>query len=209
MEHGHLSYKDVLEHARAARGSTTTVITRIPRLAEDHIKRVLDIGVDGFIVPMVRTAADVEQASRFTRYPPVGLRGVGGDRAVRWGLRQREYLEQANEDILLIPLIETSSAVTAIDAILGVAGLHAIYFGPYDLSASYGYLGQWEGPGVADRILDVRSRAAERGIVSGIMATSASDARLRRDQGFKMIGLGSDAGLLIRHTRELLDTLRG
>jgi 2-keto-3-deoxy-L-rhamnonate aldolase RhmA len=73
-----------------------------------------------------------------------------------------------------------------------------IFFGPADLSASYGHLGEWEGPGIAEKILDVRARAAKRGIGSGVVSLDPADACKRRDQGFNLIGLGSDAGMMIR-----------
>jgi 2-dehydro-3-deoxyglucarate aldolase len=207
-EHGHLSHKDVLEHVRAAEGSETSVVVRVPDITRDAVKRALDLGVDGVILPLVGSAEDLATGMHYARYPPVGGRGIGGERAVRWGLRYQEYLYHANQETMVLPLIETASAVAAIDDILAVPGLDALYIGPADLSASQGYVGAWEGPGVAEQILDVRGRAARRGIASGVMATSTEDALRRRDQGFGMIGLGSDTGLLIRHMQQMLQTLR-
>jgi 2-keto-3-deoxy-L-rhamnonate aldolase RhmA len=135
---------------------------------------------------------------RYGRYPVGGVRGVGGERAVKWGLSFREYLQEADGQTLIIPLIETREAAEGIDDILATPGLELIFFGPADLSASYGHLGEWAGPGIADRILDMRARAEKRGIGSGIMSLDPSDACKRRDQGFNLIGLGSDAGMIIR-----------
>ena len=208
-EHSHLDYREVMEHVRAVRGSETTVLVRVPEIQQSTVKRVLDIGAHGIVLPLVRTREDVERGVSFARYPPVGVRGVGGQRAAQWGLGSAEYLHYANDEILVIPLIETPEAVRDIDSILDVPGLEAIYFGPADLSASLGYLGQWEGPGVADMILDVRARAAARGIASGIIAKSLDDGVRRRDQGFGMIGLGSDTSLLIRSIGEALEKWRG
>jgi 2-keto-3-deoxy-L-rhamnonate aldolase RhmA len=100
-------------------------------------------------------------------------------------------------------------AAENIDGILAVPGLEAIFFGPSDLSTRYGYLGQWEGPGVAEKILEVKAKAAALGIGAGVMATSVDDAVLRRDQGFGMIGVGSDTGLLIRAINQAIEKLRG
>jgi 2-keto-3-deoxy-L-rhamnonate aldolase RhmA len=149
----------------------------------------------------------VETAFSYGRYPPRGIRGVSGDRAVRWGLGAKAYLDSADEETLIIPLIETRGAVEDIDAILEIPGLEAIFFGPADMSASYGHLGEWEGPGVAERILEVRAKAEARGIAAGVMARSVEDSLRRRDQGFRMVGLGTEMGLLIRALRENLDTL--
>jgi len=209
MEHGHLDYGHVVQHLRALRNSDVSAVVRVPDTNISTIKRALDLGAHGVILPLVRSAADLELGFRFGRYPPRGVRGVGGERAVTWGLGLEEYLSFADQETLIIPLIETRDAVDHIDEILAVPGLEAIFFGPADLSASQGYLGQWEGPGVAAQILDVRARAAARGIGAGVMTTSVEDAVQRRDQGFRMVGLGSDAALLIRSVNAALLALRG
>jgi len=209
MEHGHLEYQDVVAHLRAVRGSDTAVVVRVPDTNISTVKRALDLGAHGVILPLVRRPEDLELGFRYGRYPPRGVRGVGGERAVAWGLGTEEYLSYADQETLIIPLIETRDAVDNIDGILAVPGLEAIFFGPADLSASQGYLGQWEGPGVAEKILSVRQKAAARGIGAGVMSTSLEDGLHRRDQGFQMIALGSDAGLLIRSVNAALLALRG
>jgi 2-keto-3-deoxy-L-rhamnonate aldolase RhmA len=209
LEHGHLGYREVIEHARALRGTETAILVRVPIAAQDTIKRALDGGVDGVMLPLVRDRAELERAMSFARYPPVGERGLGGERAVRWGLRYEEYVRRANDEVMVVPLIETPEAVDGIDAILSTPGLAAVYFGPADLSARYGYLGEWEGPGVAERILEVRAKAAARGIAAGVNARGVEDSLCRRDQGFGMVGLGSDVGLLLREATGQLRALRG
>ena len=209
MEHGHLSFREVMEHVRAVRGSETIVLVRVPDVQQSAVKRALDIGAHGVLLPLVRSRQDVEIGMSYGRYPPRGVRGVGGERAVKWGIGFDEYLSYADEETLIIPLIETREAAEEIDAILDVSGLEAVFFGPADLSASFGYLGEWEGPGVGDLILTMRDKAENRGIVSGIMARSLEDGIRRRDQGFGMIGLGSDTTLLIRSVNEALEKLRG
>jgi 2-keto-3-deoxy-L-rhamnonate aldolase RhmA len=207
LEHGHLGYKDVLEHQRAVRGSGTTVLVRVPIAAQDTIKRVLDLGADGVVVPLPLSAADVERAAAWARYPSAGERGVGSDRAVRWGLNPA-YLAQANDSVLVVPIIETREAVASVEDIMKVEGLRVMFVGPADLSARYGYLGQWEGPGVDKTVLDVKDRARANGIACGIMSLDAADAVRRRDQGFQLIGIGSDAGLLVRSLRAALQELQ-
>lgn len=198
MEHSALDFKDVANHARAAKGSGMAVLVRVPATTIDATKRCLDMGVDGVLFPMVNSAEHMREAFRYARYPGAGVRGIGGERAIRWGMKMTEYLETANEETMVIPLIETANASRAIESILAVPGLEAIFFGPADHSASCGYLGQWEGPGVAEDILRMRALAEQRGIVSGIMAMDDADVDARSGQGFRMVGLGSDFGLLIR-----------
>lgn len=206
-EHGHLDYKEILEHLRAAHGSEMTVLVRVPGIEQHLIKRTLDLGAQGILLPMVWSRDDVARGLEFARYPPRGRRGVGGERAVRWGLCLQGYLGGANDGVMVIPLIETADAVTSIEAILALPGLEAIFFGPADLSASLGHLGAWEGPGVAELILRIKDAAARQGIVSGIIGRNRDDLRRRREQGFRMIGLGSDAGLLIEAVRAALSAV--
>jgi 2-keto-3-deoxy-L-rhamnonate aldolase RhmA len=207
MEHGHQDFHEVMNHLRVARGSETAALVRVPGIELSAIKRALDMGAHGVIVPYARNHKEVEAAFTYGRYPPRGIRGVSGDRAVKWGLGSKDYLDCADEETLIIPLIETRGAVEDIDAILETPGLEAIFFGPADMSASYGFLGEWEGPGVAERILDVRAKAGAKGIVAGVMARSVEDSLRRREQGFQMVGLGTDMSLLIRAIRENLDAL--
>lgn len=198
MEHGHLDMKEVMEHVRTVRGTETSALVRVPAIEQGVIKRVLDIGAHGVLLPLVRSRADVAAGMSCGRYPLQGVRGIGGERAVKWGMGMQDYLRDADGETMIIPLIETKAAVDDIEHILQVPGLEAIFFGPADLSATYGYLGEWEGPGVADEILRVRAAAASRGIASGIMSMNAGDAALRQQQGFQLVGLGSDMGLMIR-----------
>jgi 2-keto-3-deoxy-L-rhamnonate aldolase RhmA len=206
-EHGHLDFKEVVEHLRVTRNTATTPLVRVQEIEQGLIKRVLDLGAQGIIVPQVSTAGEVEQAVRFAKYPPWGVRGVGGERATSWGLGLRSQTKPANDETMVLPLMETVAAGEAIDSILDVRGVDAIFFGPADYSASAGYLGEWEGPGVAARLLALKDQIRARGVACGIMATDVENALLRRSQGFQMIGVGSDTGLLIRSSLEALRAL--
>lgn len=209
MEHGALDYADVLNHLRAAKGTDLAVLARVPASRVDTIKKCLDVGVHGVILPLVNDADELRDAFDHARYPTTGKRGLGGERAVEWGLAIPEYLQRANEDALVIPVIETKAASQNIEQILDVPGLEAIFFGPADLSSSMGYLGQWEGPGVAEDILRIQRSAATRGILSGVIGMSPDDMKNRQQQGFRMIGLGSDAGMLIKQFKQLFGALKG
>src|SRR5262249_24760509 len=133
LEHGHLDWREVIEHVRAARSSETAVFVRVPELQQSAIKRALDIGAHGVLLPLIRTRVELEQAIRYGRYPTAGVRGVSSERAVKWGLAFREYLQSANKQTLIIPLIETREAAEQIDDLLSVPDLELIFFGPADL----------------------------------------------------------------------------
>jgi 2-keto-3-deoxy-L-rhamnonate aldolase RhmA len=171
----------------------------------DKIKRALDLGAHGILVPLIRSRAELEEAFSHARYPLAGRRGLGHERALRWGSAVESYVAVANEETMIIPVIETADASDSIEDILSVRGLEAIFFGPSDLSQSRGHLAVWEGPGIADDILRMKRLANERGIASGIIGTGVEDIGLRHEQGFRMIGLGADVGLLMRQLRSLMD----
>lgn len=204
MEHGSLGYRDVVDHLRAARGSDLAVLVRVSTTAVDTIKRALDLGAHGVLVPLIRSRAELEEAFTHARYPPIGRRGLGHERALRWGLQMQEYVAVADVETMVIPVIETAQASEAIVSILDTPGLEAIFFGPSDLSQSRGHRAVWEGPGIAEDVLRMRQLAADRGITAGIIGTGADDITMRCRQGFEMVALGSDIGLLIRQISNLL-----
>lgn len=196
-EHGQLDYKEIVEHLRAARNSQTAVLVRITEIQPGIIKRVLDLGADGIMVPQVNSPEEAALAVRLAKYPPLGIRGLGGERATRWGIKKAEYLAAANRETLVIAMMETPESAACIEAIAAVPGIDAVYFGPGDFSSFSGHLGQWEGPGVAEQLLAVKEKLLARHIPCGIAGTDLADAKRRVEQGFKMISIGSDTGALI------------
>ncbi len=197
-EHGHLDWKEIVEHLRAAVRSDTVALVRIAELNGGVIKRALDIGADGIVIPWVESAEQVAQAVRYCRYPLEGARGIGGERATAWGQCLVEHTAAANEHVLVLPMIETVRTVPHVPAMCQVEGVDCFFFGPADYSSSAGYRGQWEGPGVAEQILAMKDIIRQAGKHCGIMATSAENARERVEQGFNLVSLGADAGLLLR-----------
>jgi len=208
-EHGHLDFKEIQEHLRVTKNSATTGLVRVQEIEQGLIKRVLDVGAEGILVPQITRAEEVEAAVRFAKYPPWGVRGVGGERATKWGTDLRGYTQSANQETMVIPLMETVAAGEVLDAILDVKGVDALFFGPADYSASAGHLGEWEGPGVAERLLTIKDHCRARGMACGVMTTDLANAQLRKQQGFQMLGLASDTGLLIRASREAMRAVGG
>lgn len=207
LEHGYLSVQHVAHHLLAARGADLSVLVRPPTHDLEPTKRVIDLGAHGIVLPLVETAAQVRAAQENIWYPPRGRRGIGGERNVTWGLALEDYVSRANDELLLIPMIETKLAAENFDEILSVDALEAVFLGPGDMSASYGYVGEWEGPGVAELNIELLDRARTAGIATGVVARSTAEVLQRRDQGFGMVCLGSDTGLMIREIREIATAL--
>jgi 2-dehydro-3-deoxyglucarate aldolase/4-hydroxy-2-oxoheptanedioate aldolase len=206
-EHGHLDWKDILEHLRATVRSDTVALVRIAELNIGLIKRALDIGADGVVVPWVESSEQLAQAVQFAHYPPQGLRGIGAERATCWGQCFGEHVNEANEHVLVVPIIETVRAGNAVHELLEVPGVELYFFGPADYSSTAGYRGQWEGPGVAEQILAAKDAIRAKGRHCGVVATDNDNLAVRREQGFRMLGVGLDAGLLLRSLRGSLKSV--
>lgn len=207
MEHGYLDYKSIQGHLTAARGTDLTVLVRPPSQELEPIKRVLDLGAHGVIVPLIDSADELRAVHDHFYYPPLGRRGIGGERSVKWGLDLPSYVSSANDELMLVPMIETQRAYDNLDDILSVEGVETVFLGPGDMSASRGAVGEWEGPGVAEINLDILRQATERGIASGIVARNTDEAISRTAEGFGMVSLGSDIGLMIRHVKSMATAL--
>ncbi len=197
-EHGHLYWKEIVEHLRAAVRSDTVALVRLAELNAGLVKRALDVGADGVVIPWVESAGQLEQAVRLARYPLEGLRGIGAERATAWGQALVEHTAEANEHVLVVPIIETVRTVEQVPAMCRVDGVDLFFFGPADYSSTAGHRGQWEGPGVAEQILRMKDTIRAAGKHCGLLATSNDNLVERVRQGFRLIGLGQDTGLLLR-----------
>src|SRR5262249_55573666 len=162
-EHGHLDWKEILEHIRATVRSETVALVRLAELNAGLVKRALDIGADGVVIPWVETAEQLTRGVSFARYPTDGLRGIGAERATAWGQALAEHAADANEHVFVVPIIETVRTGATLPQMLEVGGVELFWFGPADYSATAGHRGQWEGPGVADDILRLKDAVRTAG----------------------------------------------
>src|SRR5581483_6746466 len=203
-EHGHLDWKEIVEHLRCVARSETVALVRIAELNAGLVKRALDIGADGVVIPWVETAEQLRQAVSFARYPLEGVRGIGAERATAWGQALVEHTAEANQHVLVVPIIETVRTAGNVPAMCQVEGTECFLFGPADYSSTAGHRGQWEGPGVAEQILALKDVIRRAGKHCGLLATSHQDLHQRLEQGFRVVGLGADAGLFLRSLRGAL-----
>jgi 2-keto-3-deoxy-L-rhamnonate aldolase RhmA len=203
-EHGQLDWQEIVDHLRAAVRSETVALVRIAQLDRGLIKRALDIGADGVVVPWMETEDQLRQAVAFARYPPEGNRGIGGERATGWGECLAEHTAEANDHVLVVPIIESVQAIASVPRMCQVEGADVFFFGPADFSSTAGFRGQWEGPGVAGQILELKDTIRRAGKNCGVVATGTANLAERFDQGFRMLALGLDGGLLLRSLHESL-----
>jgi 2-dehydro-3-deoxyglucarate aldolase len=206
-EHGPLETAEVLAILQAV-GDRVACVVRVPAAEEVPIKKVLDSGAEGIIVPQVNTVEQAESVVRYARYSPQGSRGVGLSRAQGYGMRFQQYLETANERIALIVQAEHVRAVENIESIVKVEGIDAILIGPYDLAASLGKMGQINDPAVTGAIEHVTKTCQSAGIPLGYFGVSAQPIRPYIDRGYTLIAAGADILFLAGAAKRLLEELR-
>ncbi|MEK6236643.1 MAG: aldolase/citrate lyase family protein, partial [Planctomycetales bacterium] len=189
-------------------GDRSACIVRVAAGEEALIKRTLDLGADGIIVPQVNSAEQAEQVVRFARYAPQGARGVGLGRAQGYGLRFQEYVETANERVSVIVQAEHFKAVENIEAIVQVPGVDAVLIGPYDLAASLGKMGQVQDPAVLEAVDHVTDACRAAGMPLGAFGLTAESVKPYAEKGFTFLVAGVDTLLLGQSAAKLLAELR-
>ena len=187
-EHSPNNLPSVLAQLQAIAGYDASAAVR-PHVGETHvIKQILDMGCQTLIVPMVESGEQAEMLVRSMRYPPAGIRGVGGAGARATGFSSHaDYLTTADREMCLVVQIETPAGVAALDDILAVEGVDAVFIGPSDLSANYGHIGNPGAPEVVEAVQSAGARvrraarrrpALLRGGQSGIRAHAWSPRRV-------------------------------
>lgn len=207
LQHGMIDYSQTVLLLQALQASAATLTCRVPWNEPGIIGKVLDAGVQGVIIPMVNSVAEAEAAVAACRYAPQGARSFGPVRAGR--SLGRNYANEANDNLLCIPMIETVQALEDLDAILDVPGIDAVYVGPADLSISLGLPPGSDNPddSFQDALAAVVAACQKRGIIPGIHSTPEW-APTRLEQGFRMVTITSDLGAMGDGARAALDQVR-
>jgi len=195
LEHSALSVRDAQSILQAAMPKTPCVI-RVPSNDEIWIKKCLDIGAAGILVPQIRTSSDAQRAVQLCKYPPKGSRSVGIARAQGYGAKFQDYVASANDEIAVILQIEHMDAVDNIEMICDVSGIDALFVGPYDLSASMGKMGLTTDPEIQKAISHVTQCATQANIPLGIFGISEESVKPYIENGYTLIAVGIDTMLL-------------
>jgi 2-dehydro-3-deoxyglucarate aldolase/4-hydroxy-2-oxoheptanedioate aldolase len=201
-EHSPMSMHDAQALLQAA-GPSCPCLVRVPAGEEVWIKKALDIGASGLIIPQVHSAEQADRVVSLCKYPPQGSRGVGVARAQGYGSRFREYVATANEQLAVVIQVESAEAVRNIGSIAGVPGIDAVLVGPYDLSASLGKPGELSDPAVHGAIAAVAETCLNAGVRLGAFGADASAVQPFVDQGFTLIAAGIDTLFLSGAASEL------
>jgi 2-dehydro-3-deoxyglucarate aldolase len=205
-EHAPADFETLQRMMQAMNGTSCVPLVRPQWNEPVVIKRVLDLGAYGVLIPWVNSKEDAENAVRFCRYPPEGIRGFGPRRA---GMFDPDYYKTANEELLVAVQIETEEALKNLDEILSVPGIDACYIGPWDLSVSLGFgiPPLWDEPkylAAFDRVLEAAKRHEKP---AGMFAT-IDNIEWALEKGFKFNTVDCDDHLLIRAAKMALEKAR-
>jgi 4-hydroxy-2-oxoheptanedioate aldolase len=208
LQHGTSEMNDVLPMLQAISQTETVPFVRVAWNDPAAIMKALDLGAYGIIVPLVNTAEEAATAVAACRYMPDGMRSSGPVRAAHYG--GANYFEQANDEIVVMAMIETQEGLANLEAICATPGLDAVYIGPADLSYALGMAPRADNPdpthlATCDKILET---AHKHGIKAVMHCASAEFAAGAVKRGFDMVMLTSDLNCLIAGARQQLDALK-
>ena len=202
MEHGRCDITLLAEMVASCRGSDIVPMARVPDFTFCPLSRVLDVGVRGVMVPRVETRAQAEEIVAQLKYAPLGRRGVA--LGVAHDLYQAggaEFFAEANEETIVILLLETVKAFENLDEIVSVPGVDVAWVGHYDLTVSMGIPAQFENPRFLEAMDFLVACCRRHGVAPGFLPPTPESAAHWIRQGFRMISLGSDIGVFLNGIR--------
>lgn len=210
MEHTPVTFETAAQSFAIIAASGVAPLARVPVNSVENIKRVLDTGAYGIVVPMVNSRAEAEAAVAAARYAPIGARTIGGQlHAANFGTDAATYYARANEEILVVLMAEHIQAIEDADEIFSVPGIDVVFIGPNDLHNSMGKPPSFdsEHKEFVDAVAHILKTARKYGIAPGIHVVDAAAAKRRMDEGFQFIAVASEAGLMLSKAQEVTRTL--
>ncbi len=209
LEHAPGDYANLQAQLQAMSGSDVVPFARAPWNDEVAIKRILDTGVMGILIPYVNTKAEAEAAVAACQYPPQGVRGVAGSpRAAGYTGNAMRYLESAKDEIVVMIAVETKEAVDNIDEIIQVEGLDGIFIGPMDLASSLGHLGNPGHPEAQAQIAIIEEKVLASDKFLGTVATSQDAAANFFEKGYQWLVVMQDGASLLQAGRNKVKNFR-
>jgi 4-hydroxy-2-oxoheptanedioate aldolase len=210
LEHTPVTFETAAQSFAIIASSGCVPLARVPMNTTENIKRVLDTGAWGIVVPMVNSRAEAEAVVKASRYRPIGERSIGGQlHAANFGTDAATYYARANEEILVVVMAEHVDAVANIHSILAVEGIDAVFVGPNDLHASMGLPPNFDSDNAQfnEALQKILASAKARGIAAGIHVIDAAQAQRRINEGWQFIAVASEAGLMLAKAGEVAKTL--
>ena len=209
MEHSPLGLETMVDMIRAAECYNMIAFPRVYTIETKLMRRVLDVGAHGIMLPMVNTPEEAKYIIDAVKFPPIGVRGMNAGRGPRWGAYP-DYIKEANDALFTIFQVETRQSVENLEKIAPMEGFDVLFIGTGDLSLDMGHPGDLKDPEVAGAIDKVLEMCRKYNKIPGIVTGSPEAAAERIRQGFKIVTIMNDLGIFrnmtlnqIRRTREL------
>ena len=202
MQHGVQDYQSMVQCFQAMHAHPVTPMVRVPWNEPGIIGKVLDGGAYGVICPMINTRQEAENLVSYSKYPPLGVRSNGPIRSGMYG-SGGTYQKTANDEIVLLPMMETKTAVENMESILDVKGINGVYVGPSDLGFSYGLEPKLDRdePEILKIYEKIVKECGKRGLYAGIHCSGAAGAVRAINMGFMLVTLANDSGLMATYAK--------
>ena len=206
-EHGPASLETTLGMMRAIEAAGGEAIVRVPSSDPIYLKRILELGPSGLLVPQIDSAEEAAATVAACRYPPHGRRGFArAIRAARYGQRP-DYVREAHDELTLMLQVETRAALDNLEAIAAVAGIDVLFIGPYDLSGAIGQLGETGGAEVLEAIARIENVARDKGLALGTVPRATADANQLFAMGYSLVMGTSDVAALMAGLQAEAETI--
>src|SRR5688500_7123599 len=210
IEHSLVDWETATHMFASIADAGCVALARVPGNRHDHIKRVLDNGAMGVVVPMVNSRQEAEDAVAAMLYPPRGNRSVGGSvHALNFGATANEYYNHANEELLVVLQCEHIQAVENADAIFSVPGIDAIFVGPNDLAASMRDPNGKppSGEATSRAMKHILETCKKHKVAAGLHTMNAEEAKVRIEEGWQFVAVVSELKMMLDGTEKALQTI--
>lgn len=210
MEHSSISIETTMNLIGHIQGNGMQALVRVSKNEEVIIKQVLDAGADGIIVPMIKNPEEAKEAVNYAKYPPLGKRGVGLNRAQKYGIAFDSYKQWVDKEITVIAQIEHIKAVHNLGKILDTEGIDAIIVGPYDLSASMGYPGDYNRDDVRKALsnIDIITKKKNKPLGFHVVESNHEKVLEKVQKGYSFLAFSLDFFFLGDRAREEMKALK-
>lgn len=211
IEHAAIDFSMVQTLIATIQANGMKALVRVSKNEEVVIKRVLDSGADGVVIPMIKSKEEAMQAVDFVKYPPIGKRGVGLSRAQNYGIGFEAYKEKLNSEIVIIAQIEHIQAVHHLEEIISTEGIDGIIVGPYDLSGSMGKPGDYNDSDVVEALEQIKTICFEKKFPLGFHVIQSDHQKMKEktDEGYTFLAFSLDFFFLGDSARNEMNKLIG
>lgn len=213
FEHSTFTAESLLEIVHTAELRDMSTLMRIKDISRSNVLRPLDVGVQGLIIPNIRTIDEVKQVVDWGKYAPVGNRGFFLSRVTDFGFSDKiddlpAFFKERNEETLIIPQCETPECLEIIEDICAIEGVDGIFVGPFDLTIALGIPAQFDHPIFKDALARIYKACRDNNKFAFIFGANTDQAKFYKDYGFDAVTCSMDASIMIDAFKSMLETVK-